>query len=286
MVADRHQLSADTIYGLALQPDGKILAGGTTFPDTVVLRPNGDFMLARYTPQGAPDLTFGVGGVITTDFDGESWDEARTLALQPDGRVLLGGSTNAGGGAGVLYGADQLALARYTPQGFLDGTFGDGGTVAVDGGSMVEAVRALALGPDGQIVAAGFVDGEHGGDMLLARFGRHGALDPTFGAGGMTITAQESGAGRLEGVALQSDGWIVAAGQMATDHHGDFAAVRYRPDGHPDASFGKDGLATFDFQGRDDRAHALVLQPDGRIVAAGSSETNFALARFNGSLVP
>jgi uncharacterized delta-60 repeat protein len=283
MIANLRPLSTDTVYSLALQPDGKILAGGTTFPDRVVLRPNADFILARYTSAGAPDTAFGVGGVVTTDFGQESWDDAKALALQPDGSVVLGGSTNAGNSPGVLYGADQLGLARYTPQGMLDGTFGDGGTVTVDGGSMVEAVRALALHPDGTIVAAGFVDGEHRGDMLLARFTQSGGLDPTFGTGGWTITDLGSGSERLEGVALQPDGWIVAAGQVATGLHADFAVVRYDPQGRLDPSFGRDGLATFDFGGREDRTHALALQPDGGIVAVGQSETNFAVARFDGA---
>lgn len=282
VVANLRPLTSDTIYGLALQPDGKILAGGTAFPDTVVLRPNGDFILARYSPDGAPDTGFGVAGAVTTDFGGESWDDARALALQPDGRVLLGGSTNSGSRRGVLFGADQLGLARYTPDGMLDRTFGDGGTVTLDGGSMVEAIRALALRPDGTIVAAGFVDGEHRGDMLLARFTPSGGLDPTFGTGGLTVTDFGSGSERLEGVALQPDGWIVAAGQVATEHHADFAVVRYDPEGRLDLSFGHGGLATFDFGGREDRTHALALQPDGGIVAVGQSETNFAVARFDG----
>ncbi len=282
LIAKLRPMSADTVYGLALQPDGKILAGGTTFPDRLVLRPNADFILARFTPEGAPDIAFGVGGAVTTDFGGESWDDARALALQPDGSVVLGGSTNAGSGPGVLFGADQLGLARYTPQGMLDRTFGDGGMVTVDGGSMVEAVRALALKPDGAIVAAGFVNGEHRGDLLLARFTHYGGLDFTFGSGGLTITDLGSGSERLEGVAIQPDGWIVAAGQVAVDRHADFAVVRYDPGGRLDPSFGRDGLATFDFGGREDRTHGLALQPDGGIVAVGQSETNFAVARFGG----
>jgi uncharacterized delta-60 repeat protein len=284
VIAKLRPLSADTVYSLALQPDGKILAGGTTFPDRVVLRPNGDFILARFMPEGAPDPFFGIGGAVTTDFGGESWDDAWALALQPDGGVVLGGSTNAGNSPGVLFGADQLGLARYTPQGMLDGTFGDGGTVTVDGGSMVEAVRALALNTDGKIVAAGFVNGEHRGDLLLARFTSFGGLDLSFGTSGLTVTDLESGSERLEGVALQPDGWIVAAGQVAGDRHADFAVVRYDPQGHLDPSFGRDGLATFDFGGREDRIHGLALQPDGGIVAVGQSETNFAVARFDGEI--
>lgn len=74
----------------------------------------------------------------------------------------------------------------------------------------------------------------------------------------------------------------MAAGQVAAGANADFAAVRYDPQGRLDPSFGKNGLATFDFQGREDRAHALARQPDGGIVAVGQSETDFAVARFDG----
>jgi uncharacterized delta-60 repeat protein len=149
---------------------------------------------------------------------------------------------------------------------------------------MVEAIRALTLSPDGAIVAAGFVNGEHRGDMLMARFTRSGTLDATFGTGGLTITDLGSGSERFEGVALQPDGWIVAAGQVATERHADFAIVRYDPRGRLDPTFGRQGLASFDFGGREDRTHALGLQPDGAIVAVGQSETNFAVARFDGTV--
>ena len=63
----------------------------------------------------------------------------------------------------------------------------------------------------------------------------------------------------------------------------DFAVFRYDPDGHLDGSFGRRGVATFDFQGREDRVHAVALQPDGKIVAVGQSEADFGLVRFNAS---
>src|SRR5207248_818976 len=159
-------LTTDIVRGLALQPDGKILAAGVTFEDRVSLRPQGDFMLVRYTPAGELDPTFGVGGITTTNFGGESYDEPYAIALQPDGRIVLGGSSNTGGGIGRLFGADNLALARYLPTGLPDSTFGDGGKVVADAGSMVESIRALALDPQGRIVAAGRTNAEKRGDLL------------------------------------------------------------------------------------------------------------------------
>ena len=277
-------LSTDIIHGVAIQPDGKIVAGGVTYDDTVSLRPHGDFMVVRYSALGALDPTFGGGGIVTTHFAGESYDEPYAVVLQPDGRIVLGGSSNTGGGMGRIFGADNLALARYLPNGLLDQGFGNGGTVVVDAGSMQESIRALALQPDGAILAAGRVNGERRGDMLVARFSSNGPLDPTFGQGGragMAINDFGTGEEGLSSLALAADGTIVAGGVAAPRPNGDLAVVRYNDHGVLDRSLGHKGLATADFGGRDDRLRGLVLQPDGKAVAVGSSETDFALARFD-----
>src|SRR5262245_12063781 len=103
-----------------------------------------------------------------------------------------------------------------------------------------------------------------------------GALDPTFGSGGL-VTTDFGGSDSAQAVAIQSDGKIVAAGSSG----GDFALARYNADGSLDASFGGGGKVTTDFGGFD-AASALAVQPDGRIVAAGRGGTgDMALARYN-----
>ena len=276
-------LSTDIVHGLAVQPDGNILAAGVTFDDKATLRPHGDFMIGRYTPRGELDPTFGVGGVVTTNFEAESYDEPHAVVLQPDGRIILGGTSNTGGGVGRIFGADNLALARYLPNGLIDPSFGQGGKVVVDAGSMQEGIRALALQPDGAIVAAGRTNGERRGDLLLARFLPTGALDPSFGASPAGLSIDDLGTAEegLTSLALAPDGTIVAGGVAAPRPNGDLAVVRYDRRGHLDRSFGLNGLAAADFGGRDDRVRGLALQPDGKAVAVGSSETDFALARFD-----
>ena len=275
--------TTDIIHGIAVQPDGKIVAAGVTFEDSVSLRPHGDFMAARFLPNGSFDPTFGIAGIVTTNFGQESYDEPYAVVLQPDGRIVLAGYTNSGGGPGVLFGADQLGFTRYTPEGLLDLAFGNGGKVVIDGGTMDEEIRALALLSDGDIVAAGFVNGEKRGDLLLVRLEPNGALDVGFGDTGAGFTVSDLGthSERLESVVVQPDGKIVAGGQAATGDDPDFAVVRYDRGGLLDPSFGSGGVATVDFQSRDDRVRAIALQSDGKIVAAGQSEADFALARFN-----
>jgi uncharacterized delta-60 repeat protein len=183
----------------------------------------------------------------------------------------------------IPYGVDQLAMARYTPAGMPDESFGRDGKVVLDAGTLDEEIHGLAVTPDDQILAAGFVNGERRGEMLLARFRPDGTLDPDFGQHGLTVTAPAgSRSERLSGIVLQPDGKIVVGGQVATGPSGDFAVLRYSPQGALDPSFGEGGLVSVDFAGREDQVRALSLQPDGKIVGVGSSETDFGLVRLHG----
>ena len=276
-------LTADIIRGIAIQPDGKIVAGGSSFEDVVTVGPNSDFMVARYLPDGSNDLSFGIGGVMATDFGRSSFDQPHALALQPDGKVVLGGYTNDGDGPGVLFGADQLALARYTSNGMLDPTFGHGGTVVFDGGSLDERILALVIAPDGGLLAGGYVNGEKRGDLLLAKLRPDGSLLSGFGttAKGLSINDLGTHSERVSSLVVQPDGKVVAGGQTAVAHNADFAVFRYTADGAFDEAFGQAGVGSFDFDGREDRVQAVALQADGKILAVGHSEADFALARFN-----
>jgi uncharacterized delta-60 repeat protein len=278
-------LSADIIHGLVIQPDGRIVVAGVTYEDVLTLRPHGDFMVARYNPDGTNDLSFGIGGVTTTDFSGESYDEPYAVILQPDGRIVLGGYTNSGGGPGVLFGAEQLALARYLPNGLLDSSFGQDGKVVFDGGSLDERILALAPAPDGSLLAGGYVNGEKRGDLLLARLRPDGSLAGGFGNSGLGFSVDDLGtySERISSLVLQPDGRIVAGGQTAVANNADFAVFRYDSNGVFDPTFGRGGVASFDFGGREDRVHAVALQSDGKIVAVGQSEADFAVVRFNAS---
>jgi uncharacterized delta-60 repeat protein len=273
----------DAATALILQPDGKLVAAGFSRIGIGGV-PVEDFALARYQPDGSLDASFGVGGKVTTDF-GESSDLANALVLQPDGKLVVAGVA---GGTGVS-GFFDFALARYRPDGSLDASFGMGGKVTTDLGGGDEAF-ALVLQPDGKLVVAGST-GVSTNAVALARYLPDGSLDPTFGTDGKVIDIEDAGEARA--LVLQPDGKLVAAGfsQVGPDF-GDFALARYRPDGSLDPTFGVGGKVTTDF-GDQDFAFALVLQSDGKLVAAGTSQSlnvpdDFALARYllDGSLDP
>jgi uncharacterized delta-60 repeat protein/uncharacterized repeat protein (TIGR01451 family) len=261
----------DAAFGVALQADGKIVAAGQGGP-------GGGFALARYNTDGSLDPSFGSGGEVTTHFT-SGFEVVIAVAIQLDGKIVVTGQTFAGG-------FQQFALARYNTDGSLDTSFASGGIVATNFGFDSAFGGALAIQPDGKIVAAG----RAGTDFLLARYNGDGSLDATFGSGGIVTT--DFGGTVFDaafGVALQSNGKIVAAGGTFNGFVGpsaDFALARYNPDGSLDASFGSGGKVTTDFGGFD-VARSVALQADGKIVAAGTggAGSDFALARYLGDAV-
>jgi uncharacterized delta-60 repeat protein len=225
---------------------------------------------------GDLDPSFGSGGTVITSFGGA--DVASAVAIQPDGKLVVAGRTN-------IAGNTVFALARYDPTGGLDPTFGTGGLVTTDFGSTDQAF-AVVLQADGKIVTAG----RRGSDVIVARHNADGSLDTVFGSNGRVITNFGATEQALA-LVLQPDGKIVVAGRTnkpAPNGNFDFALARYESGGAVDNTFGTLGLVTTDFGGSVDRAFAMALQPDGKLVVAGDSDANFALARYNsnGSLDP
>jgi uncharacterized delta-60 repeat protein len=267
----------DAANAVVLQPDGKIIAAGAAFTGQTV------YGLARYNSDGSLDPTFGSGGLVTTAFG--QFDIATAVVLQPDGKIVAAGR-----------GGPDFTLARYNSDGSLDSTFGVGGRVTTDFFGNEDGAWAMALQPDGKIVAAGFAtrSGEDI-DFALARYNSDGSLDPTFGLGGKVTTDFFGFADPALAVVLQPDGKIVAAGQAAhfpqfpppPPPGNVFGLARYNSDGSLDPTFGSGGLVTTAFSGFNDHANAMALQPDGKIVAAGYTEghpllptPDFALARY------
>jgi uncharacterized delta-60 repeat protein len=192
---------------------------------------------------------------------------------------------SSGGARGRLVGPGDFLLARYLPDGSLDTTSGTGGRAITDFGGN-DGASALVLQPDGKLVAAGTAHaGSFSGDFGLARYDPDGNLDPAFGTGGKVTTDFFFGsADSANALVLQPDGRLLAAGFALSSPSGppQFGLARCNPDGSLDASFGSFGTVTTDF-GVDAFANALVLQPDGRLVAAGgasgASGIGFAFAR-------
>jgi uncharacterized delta-60 repeat protein len=181
-----------------------------------------------------------------------------------------------------LAGLAVLAVASpaQAAPGDLDGSFSRDGRVLTDIGGDDKAT-AIAIQPDGRIVVAGFSSPPGGTRRFaLVRYEPNGDRDPAFGSDGIVTTrfGDESAA---QALAIQPDGRIVVAGMASHPERGwDFALARYNPNGSLDTTFSGDGRLTTDFDGGADAAHALALQPDGRIVLGGESKGDFAAARY------
>jgi uncharacterized delta-60 repeat protein len=266
---------------MALQPDGKIVVVGKASDGKKM-----DFAVARYTPEGALDDSFGTKGVVLTDFGLAS--EARAVALQDDGKVVAAGSAGR-----------QMAVARYTADGKADTTFNASGTW-LGRGTVLQTNSASAVlvqRPSGRIV----VGGSHTSTICPIRLGCEtlatfqlvglkpdGTADTSF-ASGLTSIGDGSFA-ELAALAVQSDGKLIGVGSAADSVSGKpgLALARWTATGTVDTQFGSnaDGTAILVF-GDEAAANAVAIQPDQRIVVAGRvlpagsmRGDSFALARF------
>ena len=276
---------------IALQPDGKLVVAGHALLNAT----GNDFALARYNTDGSLDAAFGAGGIVRTDFFGLT-DQAGGVAIQPDGKIIAGGGATIGF---IGNSADSaFALARYNPDGSLDASFGEGGATFTDFNGLGDRILWAALQPDGKVVVAGVAfSPTSDADFALARYSADGKLDPTFsGDGKVTTDFGRNFEDYGYSVAIAPDGKIVAAGWATNgpDIGGktDTAVARYRPDGTLDSSFDGDGRWTDDIGGANDndRARAVAVQRNGKIVVAGVSHeihitgythTDFSILRLN-----
>ena len=203
--------------------------------------------------------------MVTTDIAGVA-DFAYAIALQPDGAIVLAGRVSNDGGGGFF------GLARYTPDGRLDGTFGSNGTTIGDFGHGGIA-EAVVVQPDGKLLVAGNAIG----DFALARFDADGSQDLAFGTGGLVTTdfgplvGNTPATDYAHDLAVDTDGSIVVVGTTEFGGGSDFAIARYDSDGDLDPGFGTDGLLTVDFAAGFDSGHDIAIQPDGKIVAVGTA---------------
>ncbi len=245
---------------VAVQADGKIIVAGNSNNVT-----DNDFAVVRYNMDGSLDNSFSVDGIVTADFAG-NYDIANSVVVQADGKIVAAGTSD----------NSEFAVVRYNTDGTLDNTFGVAGKVTTTTtiGSGADG-RSVVIQPDGKIIVAGYSNNGTGSDIAVVRYNTDGKLDNSFDADGVVTTTFGIAIFGYS-CAIQPDGKIVVAGQTGRD----FAVVRYNLDGSLDNSFGVDGIVTADFAGDYDIAYSVVVQADGKIIAAGQAGSDFAVARY------
>ncbi len=256
----------DHVADVAVQPDGKVLIGGTF---TAVGGSRRRQRVARLLSNGAIDATLGNPNV--------SYD-VNAVGLEPGGDILIGGSFTSVDGESHQ-GVARLLPATTPPPGVLDATFGGDGKVENNLTAGEDYAADVAVQADGKMVVVGQVGGS-GGRFGVARYLVNGALDPSFSGNGWAVTNFTNGFDVPSAVAIAADGRITVAGYTQS---GRGVLARYLPSGVLDPSFSGDGRTMTNPTRGFVWLTSLGLQPDGRTVVAGEFGGNggqFGVLRF------
>ncbi len=251
---------------VTVDANGDILVAGGKVENSTAGPPG---VVARFLPNGSPDVTFGGTGEVTTSFNQAGY-QAYAIVVQSDGKIVVTGNVRLNTSP---YTEQLIGLVRYNTDGSLDTSFGSNGIVTTalgsgNGGVPFSGADAIALEPDGRIVVGGYAESGAVPYFLLVRYNTDGSLDTTFAQGGIAFSPDF---GTAQGVAVQPDGTVVA---VATAGDG-LAVVSYEPDGRRDVAFtalGPNGTAA-----------GVAVGPDGEVTVAGSFGTgavNTVVARY------
>lgn len=263
VVSDLPGAEYDTLQAVAIDAAGRVLAAGTSRVGSEF-----GFTLVRYTADGSLDPSFGTAGtgVVFTKTSPVALSSAfaNDVLIDPAGRILVAGHASQVG----TYPA--FAVARYTPDGLLDPTFG--GTGFVSAPTTVDQMTGygMALDAAGRVVVAGAIRIAGGDEELaLVRFNADGSFDTDFGDGGRVVTRLSPNNDYARGVAVDSEGRIAVAGSDGTTApFGRLCVMRYLADGSPDPDFGDDGVVTgLDYGG----ANGLTLDAADRLLITGTA---------------
>lgn len=279
--------TAEVLFDTVVQPDGKIVAVGMTYPANA----NFDFLAYRFNADGSLDNTFGTGGRVTVEISNKT-DGAMSVALQSDGKIVLGG-----------YYSDasqqaQFAVVRLNTNGSLDTAFGTNGItryVFAGNNGGIYNVAIQNVGGEERIIAAGYKQAG-AADFATIRLLPNGQLDTTFGDAGVRITGLTGTfADNQRGLAIQNiDGQnkIVVSGysllNLGTSQRNDFVVIRYNENGSLDTTFDTDGIAVTQMA-NSAVLNSVAIQKVGgveKIVVAGKTYRaghgdDMAFARYN-----
>ena len=260
---------SDWFEDVVIQPDGKIVAVGYgNF--------SGDEQIfaVRFNDDGSLDNTFGTSGQTILPMD-VSDERAMAVALQSDGKVIIGGRSNNGADT-------DFALRRLNTDGTLDTTFGTLGIVAVDISSSGETGNAIYVGSGDEIFLAGSTNASGDNDSTIVKFDADGNLDASFGTGGVFTVAAGVPFETLYDLTVQSDGKIVAVGEAYTAAtKNDVSVIRINANGTLDTTFGTGGIVRETLTNETDSAKSVRIDANGNIMVAGNTDGDTFIARFD-----
>ncbi|MBC8098836.1 MAG: hypothetical protein H7Y11_05300, partial [Armatimonadetes bacterium] len=249
----------NTVYGLALDANGRLLVTGNA---------GAALLVARYLPNGTLDTTFNSSGVLLVNY-GDFASGVQVLVDANDHIIVAGNISYTPTTSDIL-------LLRLKPDGSPDPSFGEQGMVITNFGDS-DLGRSLAIDGDGRLIVGGVTANGAIGGIALARYLPNGNLDNSFGVGGISILLGKP----LNDLALLPNGslmvvsyWLI---ELPDGYTSDVLLTRFNPDGSLDTSFGQNGSLTTDLsEGAVDYASAAVLDADGRLLVAGAANISSA----------
>jgi uncharacterized delta-60 repeat protein len=252
--------------GIALQSDGKIVVVTTD-------------IVARLLANGQLDSTFGSNGVAPTAIVGGVG--GTSVAILSNGQILIGSAN-----VTSLYSANGSLITRFGVNGQTAGfPSGDVGGFVVTTDTTTNRLKIITAGTLETAPNLTFAQSTSG--FLLVRYNSDGTIDNTFGTHGATATPFPGNLfSRGFAVATQTNGDIVAVGQTAQTNvnaipgPSSFGLARYLPNGNIDTTFGSNGFVSTAFGSSEAFANTVLIQTDGKIVAAGNSNSGTSVARY------
>lgn len=247
---------------MALQGDGRIVVGGRYSTNSLSY----DAAIARFTADGVPDSTFDADGIRTIDAASDH-EFVYGIAVQPDGRILLGGTVD------VDPDSDdhEFLAARVNADGSTDDTFGDGGVVSTVLGPGSDWGRSLTLLPDGRFVIAGWKETTFQRDIAVVRYQADGSPDPTFGDNGTVVVTTVADEAWAVGSAMLPNGKLLVLGTSQDEGSPmGIAVLQFDEEGVLDPTWDGDGIVHTSIQ-PPDQGSAITIQPDGRVLVVGTS---------------
>ncbi len=246
---------------IAVDANGRVVVAGGGTKDGVA-----GFAIARFTPTGEPDPSFGEDGSTVIPVGSYNVGDSYGLTLTPDGEIFVGGYSQHDPDSRL-----DFTVAKLKADGSVDSAFADAGVFSLPHAGYA---TALARRSNGRLVVAGIAQG----DIALLQLLPDGSPDPSFGGGDGWQQYQAPTQGSHWGagdIALDGAGRIVVGGTLSEASAQGFVVIRTTPTGDLDPTFGSGGIsAQLQPIDRGEQLAAIALQADEKVVAAGTLQAD------------
>jgi uncharacterized delta-60 repeat protein len=260
-----HNVGFTSTAGVATDGSQSVLIGpiGTS--------PSETFGVTRYNSDGSVDTSFGTSGVVSMAF-GSADAVPSAVDVLANGDILVAGTATTFAADGVTVTGSEFAVAEYTSSGTLNTAFGTAGQVLISfsssGALSNDLLNAMTIGMGGTIYLAGSSDAAAAGNpqFAVAALSSSGAIDTAFDGGKVLFGSIGDS---INGLAVQKNGDIVAAGSATVNGVSQIAVARLLTTGKLDTHFGNKGIETNAVGSVYDSASSVAIQSNGAIVVAG-----------------